>query len=413
MTPKAKKSDTLKVELVQISRLKQDESNARAHKSKSIEAIKASLVKYGQQKPIVVDGRGVVVAGNGTLQAAIELDWTEIAVVKTGLRGHQKTAYALADNRIAELSDWNPEALGAALASLKTNGGLDDIATGWSPEEMERMVSEYMEHDPLDEDEIPEKPKRPKAKKGDIYLLGDHRLMCGSSTDAKDVHKLMMGKKADLVATDPPYMVDYTGKNRPAPGGGQAGKDWTHVYQEISRDEAPDFYRALYKNVLGYSKSNAPFFCWLGFRYVGMLSSIWNELGIIDHQMIVWAKSHQTISYTMYHWQHEQCLFGWKKGNKPKEYSNENRTTLWEVESKEQSKEHPTSKPVKIFGIPILRHTKEGMLCFEPFSGSGSQIIAAEKLNRRCFAMEIQPVFVDVAVKRWEQLTGKKAKKAK
>lgn len=129
--------------------------------------------------------------------------------------------------------------------------------------------------------------------------------------------------------------------------------------------------------------------------------------------MIVWVKSRILLGYSIYAWKHEQALLGWKKKGKPAVLSNEFRETVWEIESKEQSPDHPTSKPIKIFGIPMMRHTKERAICFEPFSGSGSQIIAAEKLNRRCFAMEIQPVFVDVAVKRWEQLTKKKAKKAK
>ncbi len=408
---KAKKSDVLEIEHVPIGKLKIDESNARAHKTKGIDAIKKSLTVYGQQKPIVVDRKGLVIAGNGTLQAAVELGWKQIAVVRTGLRGGDKTAYAIADNRIAELSDWNQNALGAALATLKTNGDLNDIATGFTSDEMERIVAEFSKHDPLEDDEIPGKPKKPKAKKGDVFILGDHRLMCGSSTEPEDVERLMGKSRADLVATDPPYMVDYTGADRPGKKGGRVGKDWSDVYHEIPTKDAPDFYRALYKNILGYSKPNAALMCWLGHKCIGILQDTWKELGIIDHQLIVWVKSRILLGYSIYAWKHEQCLLGWKKGKKPAVLSNEFRETIWEIESKEQSPDHPTSKPIKIFGIPMLRHTKEGAICFEPFSGSGSQIIAAEKLGRRCFAMEIQPVFVDVAVTRWEVLTKKKAKK--
>lgn len=405
---KAKKSDALEIEHVPISKLKIDPTNARAHKTKGIDAIKRSLTKYGIQKPIVVDRKGLVIAGNGTLQAAVELGWKDIAVVRTGLRGGDKAAYAIADNRIAELSDWNQEALGAALASLKTNGDLNDVATGFTIEEMERIVAEFSKHDPLDDDQIPEVPKKPKAKKGDVFILGDHRLMCGDSTDVEDVGRLMAKDRADLVSTDPPFIVNYTGKNRPD----QSGKDWSKVYREIPTSDAPEFYRSMFKNIIAFSKDSAPFFCWLGHKCIGILQSTWSELGIIDHQMIVWVKSRSMHGYCIYAWKHELCLLGWKKGKKPKVYLNEFRETVWEIESKEQSPDHPTSKPIKIFGIPMLRHTKEGAICFEPFSGSGSQIIAAEKLGRRCFAMEIQPVFVDVAVTRWEALTKRKAKKA-
>lgn len=379
---------------------------------KSIDGIKESLVAYGQQKPIVVDRNNVVVAGNGTLEAATELGWKELAVIRTGLRGRQKQAFAIADNRTAELSDWNKDALGAALSSLKTNGDLNNVATGFTVEEMSRLISDFTKSDPLDEDSIPDKPRKPKAKKGDLFILGKHRLLCGDSTRLEDVERVMNGKKADLVSTDPPYIVDYTGDRRPEKDGKKSGKDWSHVYHEIPEKEAPRFYRSLYENILAYSKPGIALICWLGHKRIGILQDVWREVGILDHQMIVWVKTRTMFNYTLYDWQHEQALLGWKKGKKPPVYSNEMNTSVWEVESKDQSKEHPTSKPIRIFGIPMMRHTREDAICFEPFSGSGSQLIAAEKLSRRCYAIEIEPVFVDVAVKRWEQLTGQKAKKA-
>lgn len=407
-----KKSD-LRIEMVPIKNLQNDPTNARSHKPKSIEGIKRSLVAYGQQKPIVVDRSGKVVAGNGTLLAAADLGWSEIAVVRTSLKGADKTAFAIADNRTAELSEWNREALGAALASLKVNGSdLSEITTGFTPEEMARILSDFQKSDPLEDDEIPEKPRKPEAKKGDLYLLGDHRLLCGDSTRLEDVALVMDGQKADLVSTDPPYIVDYTGDRRPEKNGKKSGKDWSHVYHEIPEKEAPRFYRSLYEHVLAFSKDGIALICWIAHKRIGVLQQVWKEIGILDHQMIVWVKSQTMFCYTLYDWQHEQALIGWKKGQKPKVYSNEVNTSVWQIESKDQSKDHPTSKPIRIFGIPMIKHTKEGAICFEPFSGSGSQIIAAEKLKRRCYAIEIEPVFVDVAVKRWEALTGEKAKKA-
>lgn len=278
-------------------------------------------------------------------------------------------------------------------------------------------------------DDIPEVPKVAITKPGDLWILGEHRLLCGSSTNNADVCKLMDGHKAQLLATDPPYLVDYTGDNRP-----KAGKDWSNLYHEVDIPDAYVFYKDFLSIALQYIKKNSAIYMWHASKRIDVIQKVFSELEILIHQMIIWVKPCAILTYSIYPWRHEPCIFGWQQGNKPKIKGAANKTgtvwvigllrtgdpespeyytDIWEVdwEGKKRSpgKDHPTIKPTEVFAIPMRVHTDLGDICFEPFSGSGSQIIAAERLNRRCFAMELEPVFCDVAVLRWEQFTGKKA----
>lgn len=278
-------------------------------------------------------------------------------------------------------------------------------------------------------DDIPEPPKEAITKPGDLWILGDHRLLCGSSTVDADVHRLMDGKPAQLLATDPPYMVDYTGADRP--GG---GKDWSNLYHEVDIPDAEKFYRDFYSIALQYVDEAAGMYLWHADRRLILIRKIWEELGLLVHQHIIWVKPCTVLTFSVYPWRHEPCVFGWRKGHKPHfrpskkqigsvwfvnllrsgdpespEYYSDIWEVDWEGKKRNTGLDHPTVKPTEIFAIPMRVHTKPGDICYEPFSGSGSQIIAAERLGRRCFAMELEPVFCDVAVKRWEEFTGRKA----
>jgi DNA modification methylase len=282
-------------------------------------------------------------------------------------------------------------------------------------------------------DDIPPAPKEAITKLGDLWILGQHRLLCGSSTIEVDVLRLMDGQKAQLLATDPPYMVDYTGADRP-----NGGKDWSDLYHEIDIPDAEKFYREFYSVALKVIDKNSALYLWHADRRLVLIRKIWEDLGLLVHQHIIWVKPCTILTFSVYPWRHEPCIFGWQKGSKPFFRPSQKRigtvwfTTLlrngdpespeyysdiwevdWEGKKRNNGLDHPTVKPTEIFAIPMRVHTKPGDICYEPFSGSGSQIIAAEQLNRKCFAMELEPVFCDVAVRRWEEFTGKKAESIK
>jgi len=281
-------------------------------------------------------------------------------------------------------------------------------------------------------DDIPAPPETAITKKGDLWILGDHRLLCGDSTLDEDVARLMDGQKATLWATDPPYCVDYTGADRP--GG---GRDWSNVYHEIDIPDAVDFMRKFLRVGLKHIHEKTALYLWHASKRRVDIEGVCKELGILIHQEIVWIKPCVILTYSFYSWRHEPCLLMWVKGQRP-DYKPKNKsigsvwtvdflrsgdpatpeyhTDVWELdwEGKKRNPgiDHPTVKPTEVFAIPMRVHTGPGDICYEPFSGSGSQIIAGERLNRRVFAMELEPVFCDVAVRRWEEFSGKKAVRA-
>ena len=276
------------------------------------------------------------------------------------------------------------------------------------------------------QDPIPAIPVAPVARLGQIWRLGKHRLLCGDSTRPEDVSRLMGAERAVLFQTDPPYAVGYTGGSHPATranrGKANRNKDWSGRYREAppsadidsSSEIGREFYfRFIMTAIERAIVPDAAWYCWHASARQAMLEAVWNEVGAFMHQQIIWVKSRPVLTYSVYMWAHEPCMFGWIKGQKPaveRKQEGGYPSTVWEVPSAEiETNEHPTSKPNRLFAIPMQLHTSPNDLCYEPFSGSGSQLVAAEQLGRRCYAIELEPRFVDVAISRWERLTGKKA----
>ena len=405
-------ADSLRSLAVPVDQLHADPANVRMHGDRNLAAITASLARFGQMKPIVVQRHGMVVrAGNGTLLAARKLGWTHLAANVVDMTDTEATAYAIADNRTAELAEWNNEDLLAQLDALRSDDEQLFAATGFDQDDLARMMEELGKGMPADavEDPGPEAPPEvATAKREDLWLLGDHRLLCGDSTNLKDVMRLMAGEKAALVATDPPYLVNYTGE-RP----NDTGKDWSDKYREIDIVDSDAFFRSVFTNVLEVLGHKAAIYCWHAHKRCGEIQRIWHDLGILDHQQIIWVKPGPVFGRVYYHFRHEPCMMGWKQGDKPEHDGVHDHDSVWEVdwEGKQRvvGNEHPTQKPVELFLRPMRKHTPTGAIVFEPFSGSGSQLIAAETIGRRCRAMEISPPFVDVAIRRWEKATGKTA----
>lgn len=344
-------------------------------------------------------------------------DWLIPIVDVSHLTRTKAEAYAVADNRTSELGKNDATQLSAILHDLKTEIDLDSI--GYSVDDLESLMAEVAEIEALDKESGEDPGPAPielvdhiRISRGDVWLLGNHRIMCGDSTSLEDVRILMDGKKADLCATDPPYLVDYTGDDRP-----REGKDWSSVYHEVEIKDRDAFFRSVFANVLEIGRKNIAVYCWHAEVHVPQIRAIWEAIGIRFHQSVIWAKPLAAMTYNCYSYQHEPCLMGWRAGGGKPAFNQiePHMTTLWSIDwdgkARHGSDRHPTEKPTELFAIPMRKHTKPGAICFEPFSGSGSQIIAAEKESRRCYAMEIEPVFCEVAIRRWEEMTGLEAVK--
>jgi DNA modification methylase len=223
---------------------------------------------------------------------------------------------------------------------------------------------------------------------------------------------VMAGDTAALLSTDPPYCVNYTGMDRPIHDGKPSGKDWSHVYREVDIKDLGKFLDGVFTAVLPHVRDDAGVYVWHAHTQQPTIAATFEKHGLLLHQIVCWVKPCATFGHSYYRWKHEPCAFGWKKGNKPAHGFGQ-LDSVWEIDwdgkARVVGNEHPTEKPTRLFEIPMEVHTKPGAIVIEPFSGSGSQIIAAEKLRRRCRAVEIQPAFVDVAIRRWQKATGRDA----
>jgi DNA modification methylase len=327
-----------------IDSLTLDPANVRRHPERNLEAIKGSLARFGQQKPIVVGADSVIVAGNGTVEAARALGWTHVAAVRTALAGADRTAFAIADNRTADLAEWDEAELAQLLESLPADLRLD---AGFTDAELEELLGAGGGTDVADADDAPAPAPVAVSKPGDLGLLGGkkgHRLLCGDSTKLTDVQRVMDGKKAALVATDPPYLVEYTGE-RP----NDSGKDWSGTYHEIDITDADGFFRALFTNVLAVLGEHAAVYTWHAHKRQALIARVWEDLGILDHQQIVWVKPTSVFGRVYWHFQHEPCMMGWRTGSMPEHDGVHEHTSVWTVDWNGKARivgnEHPCLHP--------------------------------------------------------------------
>ena len=407
----------MQVELRAVADICPYEGNPRKNDD-AVDAVARSIQEYGFRQPVVIDTDGVIVVGHTRWKAAKQLGLEKIPVhVARDLTPEKAKAYRLADNRTNESAEWDYELLPVELASLRELG-IDLDAIGFTNEELEELLAPPPTEGLTDPDEVPEPPDDPTSKPGDLYLLGEHRLLCGDSTSVDDVRRLMNGERAVLFATDPPYLVNYDGTNHPHKWNEERNKnkDWSETYG-VTWDDAdanPELYdRFIAVAVAEAIEPDAAWYCWHASRRQALLESVWEKHGAFVHQQLIWNKNRPILTRSWYMWRHEPCFFGWVRGRKPQRSVDEYLATVWDIPTHPpgQSPEHPTSKPVELFAIPMRQHTRRGQICYEPFAGSGTQIIAAEQLGRRCDAMEISPAYCDVCVERWEQFTGMKAQR--
>jgi len=416
--------------LVAVDDLVPNPANARTHPEEQVAQIAASIRQFGFTNPLLVDkdAGDIIVAGHGRRLAVLRmmeagetvrlpdgraLPTGMVPVIDcSGWSDAQRRAYTLADNALAETSEWDDALLNVELRFLD-DAGFDLPVIGFSTADLDRLLAIDPDADGDDGGStapisIPEPPRNPASCTGDLWLLGDHRLLCGDSTNHDDVRRLMNGERAILFATDPPYLVDYDGTNHPT-----QNKDWSHSYGTTWDDssQGPELYDGFIAAAVAEAiAGNAAWYCWHASRRQAMLEECWTKAGAFVHQQIIWVKDRGVLTRSCYLWKHEPCLMGWVRPNKPPIFGDLEPTT-WMLPSyaRDERPDHPTPKPLDAFGIPMRRHVARGGLCYEPFCGSGSQIMAGEENGRRVNAMEIGPAYVDVAIERWQAETGKDA----
>jgi DNA modification methylase len=399
-------------ELIQvpIGELTIDPANARKHSKRNLDSIAASLKRFGQQKPIVIDKAKVVRAGNGTLQAAISLGWETIGCVMTELTGPDAMAYAIADNRTAELAEWDDPVLKATLESLEDFDKELLDACGYTSEELDELIESKSDQKETTEDEVPEPPADPITKPGDLWILGRHRVLCGDSTKTEDVVRLMDGAKAELFNTDPPYGVSVAGGTHDPRDVKNYRSGGTIENDKLTGEKLAVFLESAFKNAADCLTAGAAWYVWFAGTETEAFLRASASLGGMRH-VLVWVKPNFVFGRCDYHYRHEPVMYGWTSGAGHRWYGCRTQDSVWEakVGVDLEKKLHPTSKPVSIAARPIENHTKDNEIVLDLFLGSGTTLIAAEQLGRKCYGMEISPQYCDVIVKRWETLTGQKA----
>ena len=380
---------------VKISTVKGNPSNPRIIKNDKFKKLVTSIKEFPEMlklRPIVVDEDMIVLGGNMRLKASKDAGLKEVWIeVAEGLTEEQKKEFIVKDN--VGFGEWEWDMLANEWDSVQL--------TEWGLDVWENLDDKEPEAGLIDDDEIPE-VKESKVKRGDIWQLGEHRVMCGDSTSSDDVAKLMNGEKADILITDPPYNVDYTGKT----------KDKLKIQNDKMSD---DGFREFLKDTLLYAdnvlKEGGVFYIWHsdseGYNFRGACHDInWNV-----RQCLIWNKNSMVMGRQDYHWKHEPCLYGWKAGAAHYWGTDRKQTTILDFDRPTRSKLHPTTKPIELMEYQIKNNTKRSESVLDLFAGSGSTLIAAEKLKRKCYGMELDENYCDVIINRWEQFTGLKAKK--
>ena len=373
--------------------------NARTHSDAQVAQIAASIKEWGWTNPILVDPEGGIIAGHGRVMAARQLKIEEVPVmVANGWTDAQKKAYILADNQLGLNAGWDMSLLAVEICDLADAGfNLDLIGFD------EKILGDLL-NDPTDgltdPDETPELPADPVTVLGDVWVMGNHRLMCGDSTSIDELEKLAAGQKFDMWLTDPPYNVAYEGKTKEA--------------LKIKNDSMADadfrqFLRDACVAADAIMKPGAVFYIWHadseGYNFRGAV----HDAGWKVRQCLIWKKQTIVMGRQDYHWKHEPCLYGWKEGAGHLWAADRKQSTILEFDRPSRSGEHPTMKPVALFEYQILNNTKGGDIVIDSFGGSGTTMIAAEKNGRHSRLMELDPKYCDVIVTRWQNFTGKKA----
>lgn len=376
---------------IELKKIKQYEKNPRKN-DEAVGPVAESIKEFGFKVPIIVDKDNVIVAGHTRYKAAKRLKLKEVpCIVADDLTEEQIKAFRLADNKVGEIAEWDFDLLNMELESIS----FDMSSFGFN---ILNEEEKEIEEDDYDLEEKLKNIEEPKSKYGDIYQLGNHRLMCGDSTKIEDVEKLMNGNKVDLLITDPPYNVNYEG------GNGLKIKN-----DNMDNDNFRKFLTDAFSTADSVMKEGAVFYIWHadseGYNFRGAcFDNNWKV-----RQCLIWNKNSMVMGRQDYHWKHEPCLYGWKDGASHLWASDRKQTTILDFDKPTKNAEHPTMKPVKLFDYQIKNNTKKDDIVLDLFGGSGTTLITCEQNGRISYNMELDPKYVDVIIDRWETLTGEKA----
>jgi DNA modification methylase len=393
---------------VEVAQLVPYARNARTHSDAQVAQLAASIVEWGWTNPILADAKGIV-AGHGRLAAArllygqgrvLNLPNGEdipagcVPVIDvTGWTETKRRAYVLADNQLAMNAGWDDAMLTEELRAIRDDG-FDLALVGF--DELPDLDDPEPTGDP---EQVPDAPATPRSRQGDLWLMGKHRLLCGDSAKGDDVARLMGDEKADLVLTDPPYGVSYVGGTKDA---------LTIENDDVNEDDISNLITAWFDQAQQVSRPGAYWYATVppGSLFV-VFAADWKKRGIL-RQILIWAKDSMVLGHSEYHYQHEPILFGWVPG-KRHQNTDRTRTSIWNCKRPRRSAVHPTMKPVELWTRAIEDGSRSEEVVYDPFLGSGTTLVASEQLGRRCFGMELSPIYCDIIVKRWQDFTGKKA----
>lgn len=404
-------------------------NNSRTHSEEQVQQVASSIKEFGFTNPILIDHDDGIIAGHGRLQAAQKLGLDEIPTITLfGLSEAQKKAYVIADNQLALNAGWDLDTLKNEVDRL-TELDFDIDLLGFDDDFLISLTTEQMDEGLTDEDDVPEAPDDPVAVEGDIWLLGSHRLMCGDSTSIDAVEKLMNGTKADMIFTDPPYNVNYEGGTGMKIQNDNMGDSQFRAFLYDAFTTAYTVTKAGRPIYIAHADSE-------GYNFRGAMQ----EAGWLLKQCIVWVKNSMVMGRQDYQWQHEPILYGWKDGEAHKWYGNfdkktvidddidvkkmdkkqlvqlinkmrnKNKTTVVREDKPHKNDIHPTMKPVGLVQQFINNSSREEDIILDLFGGGGSTLIAAQKLNRTAHLMELDPKYIDVIIRRWQDYTGLEAK---
>ena len=393
-----------KLEWRSISSLIPYARNSRTHSDEQIAQIAASIKEFGWTNPILVDGDNGIIAGHGRLSAARKLGHDEVPVIELkDLTETQRKAYIIADNRLALNAGWDNEMLTIELNDLLADGFALDIL-GFDPKEIDALLEPEVVEGLTDEDAVPDIPDEPKTKLGDIYQLGNHRLMCGDSTSIDAVDKLMP-ETANMIFTDPPYLMDFTGGIHADGSKSFNAKHGGIKNDKMSDKEGDDFLDAI--NSIITSKVDGAFYITFYRLGINKYFASMERTGLKCRSLVIWDKGNHTLSNSDYMSMYEPMFYGWV--NNHKFYGGKNGMDIWRIKRTAKNDLHPTMKPVELVEKAVLDGSAINGIVLDLFGGSGTTIVACEKHNRHSRIMELDPKYCDVIVKRWEDFTGKKA----
>lgn len=372
--------------------------NSRTHSEEQVSQIAASIKEWGFTNPILVDPDGGIIAGHGRLLAAQKLGLEDVpCITAVGWSDAQKKAYVIADNKLALNAGWDNDMLSIEFGELK-EFGFDLDLIGFDPDELAKILKDPENEGLTDQDAVPDVPKVPITVEGDVWILGNHRLMCGDSTSIDALEKLTQNQLVDMWLTDPPYNVAYEGGTKEA---------LTIQNDDMSDESFRQFLFDSYSAADAVMKAGAVFYIWHadseGYNFRGAAT----DTGWQVRQCLIWKKSSIVMGRQDYHWKHEPCLYGWKGGAGHLWATDRKQTTILEFDKPHKNAEHPTMKPVELFEYLMMNNTKGGDQVLDSFAGSGTTAVACEKHGRFARMMELDPKYCDVIINRWQEFSGK------